>query len=160
VSYKSILVNIDIDGATTPLVKLAAELARRFDAKLIGCSGADIVPPFAVDGAAIACGELIEQQRKEIEARLAAVQEGFLAVAGSNIDLEWRGDVANPTRLLTTLARAADLIVTGSPKGAKTGDPYRSADLGDLLLRCGRPVLVAASGVEHLPMSKAAGGME
>jgi nucleotide-binding universal stress UspA family protein len=155
VSYKSILVNIDIDGLATPLIKLATEIARRFDAKLIGCSGADIVPPFTGSDGTIVYAELIEQQRTEIEARLVAAQQEFVTTAGSEIDLEWRGDAANPTRLLTTLARTADLIITGSPEGASAGNPYRSIDLGDLLLHCGRPVLVAASGAEHLSLSKA-----
>ena len=154
-SYKSILVNLDIDGLATPLIKLAAELARRFDAKLIGCSGADIVPPFAANDEAVAYVELIERQRMEIEARLASVQQEFLALAGSEIELEWRGDVANPTRLVTVLARTADLIITGSPEGANIGNYNRSTDLGDLLLHCGRPVLVAATGAEHLRVSKA-----
>ena len=153
-SYKSILVNLDIDGSATPLIKLAADLARRFDAKLIGCSGADVVPPFVTSDGMMVDGEMIARQREEIEARLNNLQQKFVGLAGPGLEIEWRGDVMEPTRLLIGMARAADLIVTGSPEGAKAGNSYRSTDLGDLLLHAGRPVLVAASGAEHLLAGK------
>ncbi len=149
-TYKTILLNVDIDGPVTSLIKFALELAKRFDAKLIGCSGADIVLPVMMgDGMIIDTG-FIESQREAIEARLAHLRSKFLDLAGTGIDVEWRGDVKNPTELLTANASAADLIVTGSPEGAKTGDPNRSVDLGSLMLQVGRPVLVAAGGAEHL----------
>ena len=47
-TYRSILVNLDIDGPVVPLIKLATDLASRFDAHLIGFSAADVTPPIIV----------------------------------------------------------------------------------------------------------------
>jgi nucleotide-binding universal stress UspA family protein len=65
------------------------------------------------------------------------------------VELEWRGALSSPTGLLIDSARAADLIVTTSPKEASIGNAQRSVDLGSLILRAGRPVLVASTGEEH-----------
>jgi nucleotide-binding universal stress UspA family protein len=143
VSYKSILVSIDIDDPSTSLIKLAADLARRFDARLIGCSSADLVPPFVtVEGMVVDTG-MIERQRVDIEARLDELEKKFVEISGPGLSLEWRGDLTAPSRLAIRLARMADLIVTGSPEGAKSSNAFRAIDLGDLLMHAGRPVLMA-----------------
>lgn len=46
-SYKSVLVNIDIDGPVIPIVTVAIEIARSHDARLIGLCGADAPLPMA-----------------------------------------------------------------------------------------------------------------
>lgn len=154
-AYKSILVNIDIDGPVTPLIKLAAGLAKQFDARLIGCSAADIVPPMVTMEGMVIDGEMLERQRGDIAARLEHLREKFEGLVGDGIEAEWRSEIANPTRVLVRTARMADLIVTGAPEGARAGSVYRATDLGDLLLHAGRPVLVAATGAEHLLARKA-----
>jgi nucleotide-binding universal stress UspA family protein len=151
---KSILLNIDIDAPATSLIKLSVELAKRFDAKLIGCSSAEIVVPIALGESDLIDPEIIESQRRAIEARFGHLQEKFIDLAGPGVEIEWRSEIANPTKFLAETARAADLIVTGSPEGADSADPFRSTDLGNLILKAGRPVLLAAGGAEHLPAKK------
>ena len=154
-SYKSILVSIDIDDPSTSLIKLAADLARRFDARLIGCSSADLVPPFVtVEGMVVDTG-MIERQRADIEARLDELEKKFVEISGPGLSLEWRSDLTAPSRLAIRLARMADLIVTGSPEGAKSSNAFRALDLGDLLMHAGRPVLIGAANAEHLLAKKA-----
>ncbi len=55
-SYKSILLNLSIDGPIEPLTRIGVELAKRFDARLIGFCAADAPLPvtMAPEGAAIA----------------------------------------------------------------------------------------------------------
>ena len=153
-TYRSILLTVDIDGPVTPLIKLAAGLARQFEARLVACSGADIVPPMVTMEGMIVDGELIDRQRRDIEARLAHLRDKFTGLAGDGLKVEWRDDVVAPTRLVNRHARTADLIVAGAPEGSRSGSPYRSIDLGDVLLHAGRPVLIAASGAEHLSARK------
>lgn len=70
-SYKSILVVLDIDVHAAPLIKFAVDLATRFDAKLIGLSAAEVVvPPLVMEGIAFD-GEFLQNQMKNIEGRLA-----------------------------------------------------------------------------------------
>jgi nucleotide-binding universal stress UspA family protein len=152
--FKSILLNIDIDAPATSLIKFAVELARRFDAKLIGSSSAAIVIPVTLGETDLIDREIIERQRNAIETRLEELQQKFIDLAGHGVEIEWRGEVANPTSFLAGTARAADLIISGSPEGASSADRFRSVNLGNLILNAGRPVLLAAGGAEHLPAKK------
>jgi hypothetical protein len=73
--FKSILLNIDIDAPATSLIKFAVELARRFEAKLIGSSSAAIVIPVTLGEAELIDREFVERQRKAIESRLGELQQ-------------------------------------------------------------------------------------
>lgn len=149
-SYKTILVGIDIDAPSSSIISFAADLARRFEARLIGVSAADGPPPLATTDGMVVGGEIVQAQRKDIETRLEHLRAKLLKLAGASLEIEWRGAVDNPTRRITEMARGADLIVAASPEGASAASPYRSIDLGSLTLNAGRPVLVAAGGAEHL----------
>ena len=153
-SYKSILVNLDVDGPVVPLLKLAVDLAARFEARLIGFSAADArLPIIGPENGAIAA-EVWAQERDDIDRRLKELHAEFDSVAASSPDAEWRQMTGDPTRSLATAARLADLVVTAARNGASTGDAYRFADPGSLVLQAGRPVLVAAEGAAHLPAKK------
>jgi nucleotide-binding universal stress UspA family protein len=62
--------------------------------------------------------------------------------------VEWRSGLDFPTDFVTRAARAADLIVIG--REWTPLDPYRSLDPGGLILRAGRPVVVAPRGITSL----------
>lgn len=154
-SYKSILVNLDIDGPTGPIVKLAVDLAKRFEAKLIGFCAADAPLPtiMAPEGGPIAV-EVWQQLRDEVQGKIKELHAEFDRLVAGSVETTWHDALGNPTQALATIARLADLVVTGASKGASTGDAYRAADPGSVVLQAGRPLLVAASGVERVSASK------
>jgi nucleotide-binding universal stress UspA family protein len=154
-SYRSILVNLDIDGPIAPITKLAIDLAKRFEARLIGFSAADAALPavMAPEGGVIAV-EVWQQMKDDIRKRFKDLHAEFDGVVADSVKTEWRDALDIPNRALPTAARLADLIVTGASKGASTGDTYRVADPGSVVLQAGRPVLVAASGSEHVLAKK------
>ncbi|QKC99066.1 universal stress protein [Mesorhizobium sp. NZP2298] len=145
-SYKTIVVNLAVDAEPGPLVKLAAEMAHRFDAHLIGFAAADVPPLVATGEGLVYEGEVMQVKRQEIEKRLAELRDTFEKLVPHSISSEWRQHVCGPTRALGLVARSADLIVT-----ADGGDDvFRALDIGSLVLGVGRPVLVAAGNAEHL----------
>lgn len=146
-SYKSIVVNLAVDADPAPVVKLAAELAQRFDAGLIGLAAADVPPLVATGDGLVYEGEIMQIEREEIERRLAELHGEFERLVPAKTKGGWAQFVCGPTRFLSTVARTADLVVTG---GASNEDVYRSVDVGSLVLGIGRPVLVAGDGFEHL----------
>ncbi|WP_192248499.1 universal stress protein [Mesorhizobium silamurunense] len=154
-TYRSILLNLGIDGPIEPLTRIAIDLAKRFDARLIGFCAADAPLPvtMAPEGAAIAA-ELWEQSRDEIRQRLGSVRGEFESLVAGAVKTDWRGAIENPDHALVRSSRLADLIVTSASQGASKGDSYRTADPGSLVLRAGRPVLVAAHGAASLPAGK------
>ncbi|MGY3332492.1 hypothetical protein ACVILI_005509 [Mesorhizobium sp. USDA 4775] len=135
-SYKSILLNLGIDGSVEPLTRIGIELAERFDAKLIGFCAADAPMPvtMAPEGAAIAA-EIWEQSRNEIRQRLNDRHSKFDELVVGTVKAEWRETVENPDHVLVRASLLADLVVTGASLGASTGDGYRMADPGSLVLR-------------------------
>lgn len=155
VTYRSILLNLDIDRHNNSLVRLAVDLAKRFDARLIGLAAADVPPPMASADGMVFDGELIECEREDIEARFAELRAKVENFAGTTVELEWREALALPTRSVTEAARAADLIVTSSPDTSSSINAYRSTDIGSLVLNAGRPVLVAAGEATQLVGEKA-----
>lgn len=144
-SYKSILVNLDIDGPIVPIVKLAIDLATRFEARLIGFSAADAHLPFAGPEGGAMAAEVWQQEKEDIELRLKDLHAEFDKLTAGAVEVEWREMVGDPTRSLAMTARLADLIVVAARSGASTGDAYRTADPGSLVLQTGRPVFIAAN---------------
>lgn len=149
-SYKSILVNLDIDGPISPLLKLAIDLAGRFKARLIGFSAADAPLPIAVPDSGAIAVDVWERQRKDIEHRFTEMRAEMEKLAANSVQTDWRDVLDSPTRALTKVARIADIIVTASAHGVSTGDIYRAVDPGSAVLQTGRPVLVVAGGAERL----------
>ncbi|RWG84933.1 MAG: universal stress protein [Mesorhizobium sp.] len=145
-SYKTIVVNLAVDADPAPIVKLAAELAQRFDAHLVGLAAADVPPLVATGEGLVYEGEVMQIQRLEIEKRLAELRDIFEKLVPASISSEWTQYISGPTRALGLVARSADLIVTAD--GGE--DVFRAVDIGSLVLGAGRPVLVAAANAEHL----------
>lgn len=154
-AYKTILLNLDIDRRSTLLMKLAVDLAQRLDARLIGLAAADVPPPMASADGMVFDGELVECERENIEAKFAELRTKLEQLAGTAVELEWREELAIPTRHVAEAARSADLIITGPPDKSASANLYRSTDLGSLVLNAGRPVLVAALDAERLAADKA-----
>lgn len=154
-SYKSILLNVDIDRPIGPITKIAIDLARRSEARLIGFCAADAPLPvtMAPEGAAIAA-EVWQQLRDDIQKRFKDLHAEFDSLVAGSVATEWREALDNPNHALVATARIADLIITGAAQGASSGDSYRTVDPGTLALRAGRPLLITSSGAEHAPTGR------
>jgi len=149
-TYRSIVVSLDIDAANEAVTGLAADLAGRSGARLVGVAAASVPPPVvSVDGMVFDAG-LMQQERQNIEIRLEILRQQFEQVAAAVEDREWRGEVDGPTRFLLENSRTADLIVVDAIEGGPGAYAYRSVDAGSLVLNAGRPVLFAQSGAERL----------
>ncbi|TIV22579.1 MAG: universal stress protein, partial [Mesorhizobium sp.] len=146
------LLNLNIDGPIEPITRIGVNLAKRLDACLIGFCAADAPLPvtMAPEGAAIAA-DIWEQSRDEIRRRLTSLNGEFDRLVAGAVKTDWHGDIENPNHAVARRARTADIVVTSAFQGASTGDSYRTVDPGSLVLRAGRPVLVAAQGAMDLP---------
>lgn len=148
-SYKSILVNLDVDGPVVAGVKAASELAQRWNAKLIGFCAADAyLPVTGPEGAALA-GEVWQQMRDDDERRFKELRKEFEALVAGAVEIEWRDALERPTYALVQASRMADLVVTQAADGAATKDMARRSDPGSVVLQTGRPLLVVGKDTEH-----------
>jgi nucleotide-binding universal stress UspA family protein len=151
-AYASLMVHVDIERSSEKRIRLAAGLARRFGAVLIGISGwaprpAMVAPGVIVDPATI------EQEFETMRARLHERERGFHAQTGQVENVEWRSGLDFPADLILNECRAADLIVLGRDQAP--GDFYFAVDPGRIVLQAGRPVLLVPDDVESLSARRA-----
>lgn len=140
--YKTILVHAEASSIAEPRLTCAAELARTFDALLLGLGG-EIVKSLGVsDPYGFSEGPWLVAVRERVEGDLKAAQAAFERIAGGQAH-EWRVVEDLPAAAMAKTARAADLIVAG---GAPAASPAlyhdQAVSLGELVLAAGRPVFV------------------
>jgi nucleotide-binding universal stress UspA family protein len=146
-SYATLLVYVNADHVSKQLVGVAADLADRFSAKLIGVSALAVMPPVVASGVVVV-DNATEFDIAQMKAKLEWAGEQFRAVVGGDRQAEWRSFLKLPAETLITEARCADLIVVEKSKAP--WDIHRAADNGSAILGAGRPVLVVPTAVKAL----------
>lgn len=154
-SFKSILVNLDIDGPTDSVIMAACDLAQRLQARLIGLCAADAAIPSTYPEVESMAIEAWQQLWDDIETRFKELHADFDRLVAGSVEAEWRESLGFPTGVLTGMAKAADLVVLGATKGAASGNLHRAADPGSVILEAGRPALILASGADRVPLERA-----
>ena len=145
----TIIVSVDFDAACKSRISLAAELAERFKALLIGVAGWPLLKRSHKEF------ELPEAGSVELASkRLEKLGEEFRIIAGEITDrVEWRSSMDFPREVIPKEARAADLLVIG--QGILPGDFAHTYDPGTIILAAGRPVLVVPPETDRLDFSSA-----
>lgn len=152
-TYKTLMVHLELNGDNQGVLGIAGDLAERFDARVIGIAACQ--PVQALVGEGFNAGEAISQDWAEIEKELAEAAKQFRgALQGRAKSVEWRSTITyGPLAdYIADQARAADLIITGKDIGASLLDETRRVKLGDLVMDAGRPVLIVPKGVTTLAM--------
>jgi nucleotide-binding universal stress UspA family protein len=146
-SYATLMVYVNADRVSEQLVSVAAGLADKFSAKLIGLSALAIMPPFAAEGVVIV-DNATEFDIAQMKAILAEAGNKFRAAAGLERRTEWRSALEFPTETLLSEARSADLVVIGQCRLSE--NVYGVVDNGAAILGMGRPTLVVPEAVASL----------
>ena len=148
-SYSTLMVHLDLNGANAARLQIAGDLAERFDARLIGITAADIQPLYYMEGAP--AQDLLEKDRARLKSQMADCEAHFRRFMKGRADkIEWRSALDWPNDFAARNARAADLLITGGEAGRS--DATRQINPGELVLRAGRPVLVAPPKAEWLKL--------
>jgi hypothetical protein len=148
-SYASIIVHVTPSSPATSRVKLAAGLAGRFGAQLIGIG---VRPANLVS---LAEYDSLEDRliKYELEAAIGHVAEAerlFREACGARNMLEWRSAVGSPTPFLVEQTRAADLVVIGREDENIREDGRFGVNLGEVIVDAGRPILVTPPKLDKL----------
>jgi hypothetical protein len=95
---------------------------------------------------------LFDQENAGIATFLNKADEDFRSTTAEyRIPVEWRSALDVPDDFVAAEARAADLLIVGQTSAAA----YRSPEVGSLLLKAGRPVLVVPKDVAALAVRRA-----
>lgn len=152
-TYKSVMVHLELDGGNDGVLKIAGELARRFEARVIGIVACQPIQLPVSDG--LYLGEAIKQERQQIKEKFAAAERQFRSALQDQVKgLEWRSAISDGplADYIAQQARAADLIITGRDIGSDLVNQPRRVKLGDLVMGAGRPVLIVPKGITTLAM--------
>jgi len=150
-TYATVMVCLGPDKSNDARLKVAGELAERFEAAIVGIAAAQFVPPMYFTDGDFAQG-LIDQGEASIRKRLAELEDQFRgAVRHRSKHVELRAVMDFPARFILQEARCADIIVSGG-QGPAFSDAFALASPKDLVMQAGRPLLVAPDGASWLDL--------
>jgi nucleotide-binding universal stress UspA family protein len=148
-SYHTVIVPMDLSPVAEPRVKLAADLADRFDGRLIGVAAQPFNPPVTGD-AMFFDPRLVEDEQHRTRDELAQAEAVFRRGAGTRNNIEWRSAIEAPATYLAEQARAADLVVVSRQGESDPLDWRFGVSPGEVLMSAGRPVLVVPPHIDYL----------
>lgn len=152
-ALKEILLHFDATPAAAARLDLAADIARRAGARLIGLHVMDIAFPILAGdvGGGGALASLMAQIRAEAEAEANTLRARFEErLAREGIPGEWRVLEGPAALLLAETGRYADLIILGQAHADQPA-PGGRALIEAALFKTGRPVLVVPYAVAPRP---------
>jgi nucleotide-binding universal stress UspA family protein len=149
VTYATLMVRLELGHSNAALLQIAGDLAERFDAGVIGIAACQ--PLQVLYGDSYISGDLIDQDRDEIEKEIKEAEAEFRSVLQPRVEaLEWRSTVtlASLSDYLAREARSADLLITKVDPAGSLLDTSKRVDTADLVMRIGRPVLIVPITVD------------
>jgi nucleotide-binding universal stress UspA family protein len=152
-SYATLMVHLQPGQPNAALLKLAGDLAERFHATVTGVAVCQPMRIIYNDG--YIPGDVIDQDRRQIDIELAAAEAEFRAALTCRVSgVEWRSAVTYValSEYLAKEARCADLVITGVDRNASLFDTSRHVDVGDLVMQAGRPCLIVPAATEDLAL--------
>jgi nucleotide-binding universal stress UspA family protein len=154
-TYKTLMVHLEIGRSAPGLLRIARDLADHFQAGVIGISGCQPMQLYYGDG--YMTGDLVQMDRQRIDVDLKTAETVFRAAFGGCAGtVDWRSSVSflPPSDYIARETRSADLLITEATR-ANAFSAVRSANTADLVMQVGRPVLVVPPGVEQLGLKRA-----
>lgn len=150
-SYASLMVHLDLDQRNDARLRVAGDLAERFNARVIGVAAQPEILPvyYTVDG--YAAGFVADDILADIKQRMRQAEERFrAALAGRAKEVEWRTAYDEPSYFIAKESRAADLVIIGKTPTEEKAEPIAQLDPSDLIGNIGRPILVVPHDLEIL----------
>jgi nucleotide-binding universal stress UspA family protein len=152
-SYATLMVHLELGHPNTGLLSIARDLAGRLHASVVGIAVCQPMRLIYNDG--YVPGEIIEQDRQEIDDEIKVAEAEFHAALDSAVThTEWRSAVTHRSlsEHLAKQARCADLVITGVDRNASLFDSSRHVDIGDFVMQAGRPCLIVPAGTGQLAL--------
>ena len=153
-TYATLMVHLELGRPNAGVLRVATDLAARFPSRVVGIAAGEPMMAMADDGTV--SRSLVEQDVAYLEKEVDGIEANFQAAfRDRNNAVEWRskiifGPLAN---YLASEARCADLVLTGATFH-KTPKKSQRVGAGELVLRCGRPVLVVPPTANGLKLDR------
>ncbi len=158
-TFATLMVCLRLGRSNADLLAVTGGLAERFQASVVGIATRQPMQ-FMFNGGLVP-EQLIEQEAQEFQDAAEGLEAEFRsALLGRATDLQWRAKMQlDPlSDYIANEARNADVVITDLDRSASFSHPSTRIDVGDLIMRVGRPVLVAPTGVSSLKLERAVVG--
>ncbi len=136
------MVYLELEQGSEPALRVACELADRFKSRMvIGVTAGLPAAPIHADG--MIASSVLEVDYEQLNQAIGRCEARFRSALKGFCDApEWRSAAAYPADFLAAEARAADLLVAGRSENYTPFGPHQQLDIGDAVMKAGRPVLV------------------
>lgn len=144
-----------VGRSNADLLAVVGDVAERFGSAVIGVAARQASTHATIGGAG-PC-EPREHDLQKFKERSSAAEQEFRAALSKVEALDWRAKMTlGPAYVhVANEARAADLVVAPVDPRDRLFFPSGQADVGDLLMRLGRPILAAAADGAGLEFGQA-----
>ena len=148
----TLLVNVAAGRSNAGLLQVAFDLAELLGAAVIGVAASQPIQ-LDVSGLCYIGPDVLDEERAETDAEISAAEVEFRS-AFRGLDVEWRSSTsfAATSDYIVAQARHADLLVTSMPFDTKASPTAATA--GELIMRCGRPVLLVPQAPTMLALDR------
>lgn len=153
-TISTLLACMRTDRSNAELMGVVADLAQRFSAAVVGVAARQLSLHSSI--MAIGPGEPRGREFEKFRERAAALEAEFRSALSGASNLQWRAHItAGPaSQLAANEARAADLIVAAIESGEQVFSPSPEIEVSDLLMRAGRPILMAPPSASGLKLTR------
>ena len=153
-TISTLMVCMSTDRSNAELLSVAADLAERFSATVVGVCANQLSMNSSF--LAVGPGEPRGHELDKFRERVAIVEKEFRSTLSRVNDLLWRAEItAGPTsHTLANQARGADLLLAASESDDRKVSGSSELEVSDLIMRSGRPVLLASPGTTRLQMRR------
>jgi nucleotide-binding universal stress UspA family protein len=143
------------DQSNAELLAVVADIARRFSAAVVGVVARQ--PSMRSAIMAVGPGEPPDRDLEKFRERAAVVEAEFRFALPTVENIQWRSQMTAgpPSQHIANDARGVDLIVAASETGEQIFPASPEFDVSDLLMRAGRPVLIAPARAAGLKLTHA-----
>lgn len=151
-TYKTVMVALALGQPNDAGLEVAAQLAERFGARVIGAAAAEFSAPlYFTDGEP--AQRLIDRGWAAVKSGLKDLEDEFRAAMQHRaVGVEWRCEEDFPTRFIVRQASACDIIVVGDAARDRLADPFVQVSQSDLVMQVGRPLLVVPESCNWLDL--------
>jgi len=146
-TLRTVMVCMRVGRPNAELLSVAADVAGRFASRVIGVAARQVSTPAYVRGSGPV--EPHDYESRRFSEQAAAAEKEFRAAMSSVETLEWRMQMTSGPACgyVADEARSADLVIAPIDIRDRPFFPSGQAEVGDLLMRLGRPVMTAPAGV-------------
>ena len=154
-AFSTLLACLRVDRSNADLLAVVGDVAARFGSAVIGVAARQASIHAYIKGAGP--GEPPEHDLHKFKERCSAAEQEFRAALSKVETLEWRTQMTfGPAyEHVANEARAADLVIAPLDRHERFFFPSGQAEIGDLVMRLGRPILAAHDGATGLEFGQA-----